>query len=133
MNGPFFGQLPGIGIADLLWFVAGEASFLEGFTHVLDRYVKHDSDPKEILACIVAMGTNMGLGRMAEVSGLPHSSLITTSRNYLRPETLRIASDAITNAIAKLPAFQLYDIQDVINANGLLLPTLIIVCQLHQI
>lgn len=118
VNSPFFGQLPGIGIADLLWFVAGETSFLEGFTHVLDRYVKHDADPKEILACIVAMGTNMGLGRMAEVSGLTHSSLMTTSRNYLRPETLRVANDAITNAIAKLPAFHLYDIHDAMHSSS---------------
>jgi hypothetical protein len=32
---------------------------------VLDRYVKHEPDPREILACIVAMGTNMGLRKMA--------------------------------------------------------------------
>ena len=118
VNSPFFNQLPGIGIADLLWFVAGETTFLKDFTHVLDRYVKHDADPKEILACIVAMGTNMGLGKMAEVSGLSHSSLMSTSRNFLRPETLRAANDAITNAIAKLPAFHLYDIQDAMHSSS---------------
>lgn len=118
VNGPFFSQLPGIGIADLLWFVAGETTFLEGFTHVLDRYVKHDPDPKEILACIVAMGTNMGLGKMAEVSGMSHSSLMSSSRNFLRLETLRAANDAITNAIAKLPAFHLYDIQDAMHSSS---------------
>lgn len=118
VNSPFYSQLPGIGVADLLWFVAAETNFLAGFTHVLDRYVKHDVDPREILACIVAMGTNMGLWKMAEVSGLSHSSLMTTSRNFLRPETLRIANDAITNAIAKLPAFHLYDIQDAMHSSS---------------
>jgi Tn3 transposase DDE domain len=52
----------------------------------------------------------MGLGRMAEVSGLSHSSMMTTARNYLRVETLHAANDAITNAIAKEPVFHLYAI-----------------------
>ena len=118
VNSPFFSQLPGIGIADLLWFIAGETSFLQGFTHVLDRYVKHDPDPKEILACIVAMGTNMGLGKMAEVSGLSYSSLASCSRNFLRLETLRAANDLIVNAIAQLSAFHLYDIEDAMHSSS---------------
>lgn len=118
VNSPFYNQLPGIGIADLLWFVSGETGFLSGFTHVLNRYVKHDPDPKEILACIVAMGTNMGLWKMAEVSGLSHSSLLGAARNFLRPETLRLANDAITNAIAKLPAFHLFDIAEEMHSSS---------------
>jgi hypothetical protein len=51
---------------------------------VLDRGVKHAPDPREILACVVAFGTNMGLGKMAEVSGMGHPALITTARSYLR-------------------------------------------------
>lgn len=97
-NSPFYSQLPGIGVADLLWFVAGETGFLKAFTHVLERYVKQDADPRLILACIVAMGTNMGLWKMADVSGLSHSALLTTARNFLRAETLHAANDAIANA-----------------------------------
>ena len=88
------------------------------FSHVLDRYVKQEADPREILACLVAMGTNMGLWKMAEVSGLDHSCLMGTARNYLRLETLRVANDAITNAISALPAFHLYDIQDVMHSSS---------------
>lgn len=54
-------------------------------------------DPREILACIVAMGTNMGPWKMAEVSGLGHLSMMTTARNYLRLETVRTANDAKMN------------------------------------
>jgi hypothetical protein len=61
INSPFYGQLPSIGIADLLRFVAGRTGFLNAFTHVLGRYVKQEADPRLVLACIVAMGTNMGL------------------------------------------------------------------------
>jgi TnpA family transposase len=118
VNHPFFGQLPGIGIADLLWFVAGKTGFLRAFTHVLDRYVKHDPSTQEILACIIAMGTNMGLWKMAEVSGLNHPSLMTTARNYLRLETLHAANDAICNVIAALPVFHQYDIQDAMHSSS---------------
>jgi TnpA family transposase len=118
VNGSFYGQLPGVSIADLLWFVAGRTNFLMAFTHVLERNVRQEADPREILACVVAMGTNMGLRRMAEVSGLSYASLLTTSRNYLRPETLHAANDAISNATASLPAFRLFDIRDEIHSSS---------------
>ncbi len=37
VNSPFYSQLPGIGIADLLWFVAANTGFLNDFSHVLVR------------------------------------------------------------------------------------------------
>ena len=60
----------------------------------------------------------MGLGHMAEVSGISHSSLMTTSRNYLRLETLHDANDAISNAIAALPIFPVYNIDDIIHSSS---------------
>jgi TnpA family transposase len=110
INGPFYGQLPGIGIADLLRFVAEMTGFSSAFTHVLGRYVKQEADPHHVLACVVAMGTNMGLWKMAEVSGLGHSALMTTARNFLRAETLHAANDTISNATAALPMFDQYDV-----------------------
>jgi Tn3 transposase DDE domain/Domain of unknown function (DUF4158) len=118
INHSFYGQLPGIDIARLLWFVAERTEFLKAFTHVLDRYVKHAADPREILACVVAMGTNMGLQKMAEVSGISYASLASTARNYLRPETLHAANDAISNATAGVPAFHLFDIGDQIHSSS---------------
>jgi TnpA family transposase len=110
INSPFYGQLLGIGIADLLRFVAEKTGFFNAFTHVLGRYVKQDADPRRLLASVVAMGTNMGLWKMAEVSGLGHSGLMTTARNFLRAETLHVANDAISNATAALSMFDQYDI-----------------------
>lgn len=118
VNVSFYSQLPGTGIADLLRFVDDSTGFLGAFSHVLDRYVKHEPDPREILACVVGLGTNMGLWKMAEVSGLGFSSLQGTARNYLRLETLRAANDAISNAIATLPAFHLYDIRDEMHSSS---------------
>lgn len=118
VNHSFYGQLPGIDVARLLWFVAERTGFLKTFTHVLDRYVKHDADPREILACVVAMGTNMGLRKMAEVSGISYASLASTARNFLRPETLHAVNDAISNATSGLPAFHLFDIGDQIHSSS---------------
>lgn len=118
VNSPFYGKLPGISVADLLWFVNQNTGFLKFFSHVLDRYVKHDPDPRELLACIVAMGTNMGIGKMAEVSGMSFNSLLNSARNFLRQETLHAANDAISNATASLPAFHLYDIRDEVHSSS---------------
>jgi hypothetical protein len=58
---------------------------------------------------VVAFGTNTGLGKMAEVSGMSHPALITTALSYLRPEALHVANDAISNAMAALSAFKLFN------------------------
>ena len=118
VNSPCYRQWPGLGIAELLWCVAAHTGYLGTFSHVLDRYVKDAPDPRELLACIVAMGTNMGLGKMAEVSGLGYPAMLTTARKYLRLETLHAANDAITNAMAALPVFHLYDIQDMLHSSS---------------
>ena len=118
INSPFYGQLPSIGIAGLLWFVAEHTGFLSAFEHVLDRYVKRDSDPQWMLGCLVALGTNMGLWKMSEVSGLSHAALLGTARDFLRPETLHAANDRISNATAALPAFRLFDIRDEIHSSS---------------
>ncbi len=85
---------------------------------MLDRYVKHDADPREILACVVAMGTNMGLGKMAEVSGLSNASMASIARNYVRLETLHAANDAISNATAGLSELHLFDIREEVHSSS---------------
>ncbi|WP_233860275.1 Tn3 family transposase [Paraburkholderia sp. HD33-4] len=114
----FYGQIPSIDIARLFWFVAGSTGFLKAFTHVLDRYVKHEADPRDLLACIIAMGTNMALRKMAEISGLSYAALVSCARNYLRVETVHAANDAISNATAALPAFHLFNIGDQIHSSS---------------
>lgn len=112
------GQIPSIDIARRLWFVASRTGFLKAFAHVLDRYVRHETDPRELLACIIAMCTNMGLRKMAEISGPGYASLASCARNYLRVETVHSANDAISNATAELPAFHLFNIGDQIHSSS---------------
>lgn len=72
----------------------------------------------EILACVVAFGTNMGLGKISEVSGMSHAALITTARSYLRPETVHAANDAVSNATAALSAFKLFNIREELHSSS---------------
>jgi len=62
INSPFYGPLPGITIADLLWFVAEKTDFLSAFTHVLERYVKQEADPRLLLACLVCLTSSRNAG-----------------------------------------------------------------------
>lgn len=118
LDGGFYAQLPIIGIADLLKYTAGKTGYREAFTHVLDRYGKQTPDVPHLDAATTAMGTNMGLFQMAEVAGMKYSTLATIARNFLREDTLAAANDRIINATAKLPAFQLYKIQERLHSSS---------------
>jgi hypothetical protein len=83
---------------------------MEAFTHVLGRYAKQAADDRTIIACLVAWGTNMGLGRMGDISDVGYQALATTSENFMRLETLREANDLVSNATSELPIFRHYDI-----------------------
>ena len=43
---------------------------MEAFEHVLGRYVKQERDDHTLIACLIAWATNMGLGRMGEISDI---------------------------------------------------------------
>jgi TnpA family transposase len=66
----------------------------------------------------MAWGTNMGLGRMGEVSDIGYQALATTSDNFIRLATLRAANDRVSNAIAALPIFGHYDIGDALHSSS---------------
>ena len=49
---------------------------------------------------------------MAQISDRSYEHLSTVQANYIRPETLHDASDVINNAVASLPIFRHYHIQE---------------------
>ena len=49
---------------------------------------------------------------MAQISDRSYEQLSTVQANYVRPETLHDASDVINNAVAALPIFRHYHIQE---------------------
>ncbi len=118
VNHPFFESLPQVNIADVLHFVDGRCHCLDAFTHILTRYVKSPRDQQAIVASLVAYGTNVGLGKMGSISDLNYQTLHTAANNFLRPETLRTANDRVSNAMAQLPIFRHYDIDEEIHSSS---------------
>ena len=88
VNHPFFDLLKQVDIGDILHFVNQQCQFMEAFEHVLGRYVKQEMDDRVLTACIVAWATNMGLGKMGEISDIGYHTLSATSDNFIRLETL---------------------------------------------
>ena len=118
VNHPFYNALRQVEISSVLHFVNGQCRFMDVFEHILSRYVKQEADNHTIAACIIAWGTNMGLGKMGEVSDIPYHILSTTSDNFIRLETLREANDRVSNAIAELPIFRYYDIGENLHSSS---------------
>ena len=118
VNHPRFDAVPQADIGRVLAFADADCRFREAFTHVLGRYVQHGTDAAVLRACIVAWGTNMGLGRMGDISDLSAQTLARTSDNYLRPETLKAANDCVSNAIAALPITRYYTLGSVIHSSS---------------
>ena len=60
----------------------------------------------------------MGLGRRGQISDLGYQLLKMTSDNFIRIETLGVANDLVSNAIAKLPIFQYYDLGEALHSSS---------------
>lgn len=111
-NHYIYQQLPPIRVPQLLQLVDNHTNFLSAFSHLLEINVKKDVPKQNVLACLVAFGTNHGLGRMADISDINYYELAGTAQNYLRRETLQAANDYIINATAELPMFEHYYIRE---------------------
>ena len=112
LNNPFFEQLNQVNIADLIRFVDTETGLLDAFDHVRQVQSNQEANANNLIAAIIANGTNYGLYRMAHISDRSYEELRSTQANYLRMETLNKANDVISNATAKLEIFQHYNIQE---------------------
>lgn len=118
VNNPFFDAVPQIHIAQVLQFVDSRCQCLDAFVHILQRYAKTPLDKHAVIACLIAHGTNIGLGKMGAISDLSYQMLFSAANNFLRPETIREGNDKISNATSKLPIFRHYNIGDVIHSSS---------------
>ena len=111
-NHPLYDLLPQIEIRDLLAFVDSQSGFMNAFTHILGRYVKKAPEDDAIAGAVIALATNKGLFKMAESSDMKYQDLFSASKNYLRLETLKNANDMISNALAELPIFRHFNVEE---------------------
>jgi len=110
INNPIYSRLPQVSIVDVLDFVNEQTDFMASFTHILERYVKNEADYQSLAASLVAYGTNIGLGKMAEISDMSFNELFTAAGNFIRLENLKTANDKISNAMGNLPIFKYYNL-----------------------
>lgn len=118
INQSFFNLLKPIEIRQVLHYVNQSSNFTDAFAPVLTRYTKQSKNNQVLMACLIAWGTNMGLGRMGEISDIDYTTLATTSDNFIRLETLKEANARVVNAITKLPIFGHYNINKLIHSSS---------------
>ena len=96
------GMLPRIRITELLHEVHRHTGFAQAFTNL--RTGDLCDNLNALFAAILADGTNLGIGRMAQASqGVTRDQLLWTAEAYIRPETYQAALARIINAHHDLP------------------------------
>ena len=118
VNHPLFEVLPDVHIQTVMQLVNRHTRFMDAFEHVLPRYSKRAADDNIITACLLAWGTNMGLGRMGAISDVAYPTLADASDNFIRLETLQVANDSVSNATAELPIFRYYNIGGTVHSSS---------------
>jgi len=109
-NHQVYNQFPVIGIASLLNWVNDQTGFSNAFKHILEKGGHKKVDKDLLIACIVALGTNHGIGNMAGRSDMNYNHLKRTLESFVRAETLREANRIIVDATADLPMFDAYNV-----------------------
>ena len=112
VENPIYNQIKHMGIVELMLFVHQKTGFLNSFSHISVNKEKSLVDNEDLIACILANGTNYGLYKMANISDRSMGKLRSVDDSYIRYETLTASNDAVSNAIAKLPIFAYYHVAD---------------------
>ena len=112
IDNPLYSQIQHMGIVELMLFVDQKTGYLNSFTHISATKEKSPVDKEDLIACILANGTNYGLYKMANISDRSMGKLRSVDDSYVRYETLKTSNDQVSNAIATLPIFAYYHVDD---------------------
>ncbi|MBU1468577.1 MAG: transposase [Gammaproteobacteria bacterium] len=112
IENPLYHQIQHMGIVELMSIVNHKTGFLSAFTHISANKEKVFVNNEDLIACILANGTNYGLYKMANISDRSMGKLRSVDDSYVRCETLGKSNDLVSNAIAALPIFGYYHIDD---------------------
>ncbi|MDG1751499.1 MAG: DUF4158 domain-containing protein, partial [Thalassotalea sp.] len=105
IENPLYNQIQHMGIVELMLFVDQKTGYLNSFTHISATKEKSPVNKEDLIACILANGTNYGLYKMANISDRSMGKLRSVDDSYVRYETLKTSNDQVSNAIATLPIF----------------------------
>ena len=112
VNHKLFKQFRSRNITELMNLVHGHTGFMDEFTHILGRDASDIIPKQQLIAAILALGTNHGVRKMAQISDITAQQLNAAVNNFIRNETLEKANIKIVNATSKLPMFQYYNIEE---------------------
>ena len=112
LDNPVYSQVKHIGIIEIMNYVSQKTGYLSAFEGVASRKKNTSARNEDLIACIFGNGANYGLYRIASASDRSIGALRAVNENYIRPETTCIANDIISNAIANLPIFKYYTINE---------------------
>src|SRR5665811_2138666 len=84
--------------------------FLDEFSHILGKEATNGTPHNQLIAAILALGTNHVIGKMAQISDMTTYQLNAAVQNLIRNETLENANVIIVNAASRLPMFQHYNL-----------------------
>jgi TnpA family transposase len=112
IENPLYNQIQHMGIVELMLFVDQKTDCLKSFIHISVNKEKTPANKEDLIACILANGTNYGLYKMANISDRSMGRLRSVDDSYIRYQTLTQSNDKVSNAIATLPIFAYYHVDD---------------------
>lgn len=112
VNHNLFRQFPSTNIAGLMNMVNEHTGFLDEFTHILGKEATNEMPNNQLIAALLAFGTNHGIRKMGQISDINASKLTAAANNFIRNETLENANVRIVNATSRLPMFPHYSIEE---------------------
>ena len=110
-NESLFAFLQQRSIVEVIQFVNNKTNFCKVFDPILPRSTKVEQNPLFIGAVALANAIRIGVRKMADISDLKESTLLTIEASCIRLETLLPAIDILNNEVAKLPIFKEWYIQ----------------------
>ena len=105
-NDSLFAILQQRSIVDVIQFVNHKTHFCRVFEPILPKSSKTEQDPLLIGAVVLSNAIRLGSRKMASMSDLKESALLTAESSYVRLETLLPAIDKINNAVSNLPIYE---------------------------
>ncbi len=112
VDNPIYRQVQHMGIIEIMQFVNQKTNYLSAFTNVSSRKRSLKADNDDLIACLFGNAANYGANQFASTSDRSLGSLRSVNDNYVRLETTSPSNDMISDAIAGLPIFRHYIINE---------------------
>lgn len=116
-NDSFLAEFQQRSIVNVIHFVNSKTSFMRGFESILPKSTKSMQDISLIMAVVLANAIRIGARKIADISDLKESSLLTAEAAYIRIETLIAVTNIINNTAAKLPIFRQWYINSILHGS----------------